>query len=191
MQSTSKNGVVPFDYNSHSIRTVLLDDQVWFIGKDVCDVLGLVNTSKSVKSLDGDEKLLMPNKQLGIKPQQGQQDFWLVNESGLYHLIFRSNKSAAHAFRKWVTSEVLPALRKRGTYNLDEAAKPGTQGILFPDERPMMPVMPGVMEEARALMLDVALQVSPGSKVARLVRLLKPMVFYQGSQLAAKGGRGL
>lgn len=70
-------------------------------------------------------------------------------------------------------------------------SKPGTQGILFPDERPMMPVMPGVMEEARALMLDVALQVSPGSKVAKLVRLLKPMVFYQGSQLAAKGGRGL
>lgn len=67
-------------------------------------------------------------------------------------------------------------------------AVPGRQGVLFPDERPVVAVLPGVLAEARALMLDVALQAGRSSKVARLMRLLKPVVFGQVPQLREKGG---
>lgn len=88
------------------VRVQLIDGESWFVAKDVCKLLGIVNHRNAVSRLDDDEKLTGEIFQSG----QGCQ-MWFVNESGLYHLIFQSRKSEAKKFRKWVTGEVLPKLR--------------------------------------------------------------------------------
>jgi prophage antirepressor-like protein len=101
-----------FNVTSQKIRTVLIENNPWFIAKDLCLVLGIVNHKDSIKSLDDDEvgKTYLTDV-LGRKQLTN-----IVNESGLYALIMRSNKQEAKVFRKWVTAEVLPALRKSGYY---------------------------------------------------------------------------
>lgn len=99
-------------FNTNAIRIVMKDDDPWFVAADVCAVLGIKNTSDALaKSLDSDEKGVEIIYTLG-----GQQKLNVVNESGLYSLILRSNKPEARKFRKWVTAEVLPSIRKTGQY---------------------------------------------------------------------------
>ena len=99
---------------SFTIRSVVKDSEPWFVAKDVCEVLGLTNPSEALKSLDSDEKstLRNPEGRGGV----GAQCFNIINESGLYALVIRSNKPNARKFRKWITAEVLPAIRKTGRY---------------------------------------------------------------------------
>ncbi len=113
---TSKNEAgtsLPTEYtfSGTQVRTIVLDGIPYFVAKDVCDVLSLINSRKAVNALDSDERLTY----LIVTSGQGRK-MWLVNESGLYHLIFQSRKPEAKTFRKWVTSEVLPELRKTGTF---------------------------------------------------------------------------
>lgn len=97
-----------------AIRAVHIDEQEWFIAKDVCDVLGIKNSRQAVSKLDEDEVHgVTLNDAIGR-----EQVTSAVNESGLYALILRSKKPQARAFRKWVTSEVLPAIRKTGGYSI-------------------------------------------------------------------------
>ena len=92
------------------------DDQIWFVAKDICKILGIKNHRDAlVKQLDEDEKGVDIIYTLG-----GPQKVDVVNESGLYALIFMSRKPAAKNFRKWVTSEVLPSIRKYGYYSLED-----------------------------------------------------------------------
>jgi len=104
------NELQVFNYNGSQVRTVRKDGQDWWVLKDVCDVLGLSNPSIVIDRLEEDER---SNFKLG---RQGQMN--IINESGLYNVIIRSDKPEAKPFRKWVTSEVLPAIRKTGTYNV-------------------------------------------------------------------------
>ena len=97
------------------------DGEPWFVAKDVCDALTLENSRKATASLDDDEKGVSP-----IVTPSGTQQMTIVSESGLYNLIFQSRKAEAKAFRKWVTSEVLPSLRKTGRYEL----KPQKRGVV-------------------------------------------------------------
>lgn len=106
------NGLQVFNYNSSEVRTVMRDGEPWFVLKDVCVVLGLSNPTAVVERLDKDERAKFD---LG---RQGKT--WLINESGLYSVILRSDKPEAKPFRKWVTSEVLPTIRKTGRYGLDD-----------------------------------------------------------------------
>lgn len=99
---------------SFTVRTVIKDNEPWFVAKDVCDVLGLTNPSEALKSLDNDEKTTLRNSE--GRAGAGAQCFNIINESGLYALVIRSNKPNARKFRKWITSEVLPAIRKTGRY---------------------------------------------------------------------------
>jgi prophage antirepressor-like protein len=94
-----------------SVRVNEVDGDAWFIAKDVCNILGLANNRKAVSSLDDDELM-------SLKVTSGGQarSMSVINESGLYSLIFKSRKKKAKAFKKWVTSEVLPAIRKTGAY---------------------------------------------------------------------------
>lgn len=87
------------------------DGSMWFIAADVCRALDIANPSQAVANLDDDEKGLCNAYTLG-----GGQKSLIVNESGLYSLIFRSRKESAQKFRKWVTSVVLPSIRKHGGY---------------------------------------------------------------------------
>ncbi len=93
-----------------AVRTVQHEGEWWFVAKDICDVLGLTNPSMALAELEEDER---SKYSLG---RQGEAN--VINESGLYSLILRSRKPEAKKFKKWVTSEVLPSLRKTGSYSL-------------------------------------------------------------------------
>ncbi|SEB15958.1 Phage antirepressor protein KilAC domain-containing protein [Thalassobacillus cyri] len=101
-----------FNYGEQQVRTVIIDDVVWFIAADVCTVLDIKNSHDAVVRLDADEKATSV-----IPTQFGDKEMNLVNESGLYSLIFRSRKKEAKQFKRWVTHEVLPSIRKNGSYN--------------------------------------------------------------------------
>ena len=100
-----------FDFDDQPVRAFLRDGEPWMVASDVCRVLGLANSSQVVARLDDDEKGVHIMDTLG-----GPQEVRIISESGLWALVFTSSKPEAKRFRKWVTSEVLPALRKTGTY---------------------------------------------------------------------------
>lgn len=105
--------IQPFDFHDNEVR-VLTDNngEPWFVGKDVCDVLGYLNASKALADhVDDEDKL--NNESLS---SLGQRGGWLINESGLYSLILSSQLPSAKEFKRWVTSEVLPAIRRDGAY---------------------------------------------------------------------------
>lgn len=99
------------------VRIVMVKDEPLFVAKDVCDVLGLSKYRDAFSRLDEDERMSIKVDTLG-----GPQNMVAVNESGLYTLIFQSRKPEARAFRKWVTQEVLPNIRKYGFYMTPEKA---------------------------------------------------------------------
>jgi anti-repressor protein len=106
-----------FEFNGALIRTVLDDqEQVWFAGVDVCNILGYAKASTTIEKLDEDEKKLEY-----LTDTSGQRrKAWSINEFGLYSLILSSSKSEAKAFKRWVTHDVLPAIRKAGKYTSQE-----------------------------------------------------------------------
>ena len=102
-----------FSFQSHKVR-VAMDEQgnPWFVAKDVCEVLNIQNPADTVKGFDDDER-----RYRNFLDHLGRtQKMLAINESGLYRLIFRSTKEKAKSFQKWVTSEVLPSVRKTGGY---------------------------------------------------------------------------
>lgn len=105
------NDIQIFNFQSNEIRTILKDNEPWFVAKDICDVLGLGNITEALRNLDDDEL----TSEILKSGNQGRE-MKLVSESGLYALVIRSNKPNARKFRKWITSEVLPNIRKSGIY---------------------------------------------------------------------------
>lgn len=99
-------------YGSKAVRTVNKDGQIWFIAKDICDVLDIDNISQALSRLDDDEKDSIISNDVTDR----NRTMLAVNESGLYSLILTSRKPEAKAFKRWVTSEVLPAIRMTGFY---------------------------------------------------------------------------
>lgn len=114
-----------FNASNQQVRTVTIDSEPYFVAKDVCDILSLSDVSMAVSRLDDDEKLTQALLVSGQKRQM-----WCVNESGLYHLIFQSRKPEAKAFRKWVTAEVLPTLRRTGRYEVKP--QPARKSVRYP-----------------------------------------------------------
>ena len=100
-----------FRYEDNDVRTVEMNGEPWFVLKDVCKVLGISKYRDAAERLDDDERAPVRVDTLG-----GAQEMTAVNESGLYNVILRSDKPEAKPFRKWVTSEVLPSIRKNGGY---------------------------------------------------------------------------
>ncbi len=112
---------------THEVRVVTVDDNPWWVLTDVCRVLGVKDASMVADRLDDDEK---GTSQIGTIDSNGKsvkRQVTIVNESGLYSVILRSDKPQAKPFRKWVTSEVLPSIRKTGSYQ----TKPLTLAELF------------------------------------------------------------
>ena len=102
------NALQVFNFEQREVRVVMKDGEPWWVAKDVCDVLELSNPTMALEGLDEDER---------AKFCLGRQgDANIITESGLYTLVMRSNKPEAKRFRKWVTSEVLPTIRKHGAY---------------------------------------------------------------------------
>ena len=155
------------------VRTVSRDGQVWFVAKDVCDVLGIKDPSDAVKGLDEDEKGKDKIPTLG-----GIQDMLVISESGLYSLVFRSNKPEAKRFSKWVRSVVLPEIRETGKYESErkvpavktiiKAAKPtGMFQVIKSAEKIL--VNGGIKGEAVAIGLDRVFQAYTGVSVLEIV----------------------
>ena len=107
------NSIQRFDFKGTSLRTLTDENgEPWFVAKDVCDVLGYMNASKAINDhVDQEDKL--NNESLS---SLGQRGGWLVNESGLYSLVLSSKLPTAKEFKRWVTHEVLPQIRKTGGY---------------------------------------------------------------------------
>ena len=112
-----------------SVRTMEINGEPYFVGKDVAEILGYTNTSKAlIDHVDDEDKL--NNETLS---SLGQRGGWLINESGLYSLILSSKLSNAKKFKRWVTSEILPAIRKTGSYSIQ--SKPDSYTIEDPAAR--------------------------------------------------------
>ncbi len=109
--------VVSFNFVAQSVRIVMRNDEPWFVAADVCSALEIVNTARALDRLNDDEKGVHSMNTPG-----GNQELSIINESGLYSLILTSRKPEAKKFKKWVTSEVLPAIRKTGRYEAPQAA---------------------------------------------------------------------
>lgn len=110
------NEVEAFNFESNEVRTLTIDNKPWFVGKDVADALGYSASRNALsKHVDSDDKL---THQISASGQK--REMVLINESGVYSLIFGSKLDSAKRFKKWVTSEVLPAIRKHGTYMTDQ-----------------------------------------------------------------------
>jgi len=110
------NDIKIFNYRSNEIRTVVDGNgEPWWVAKDVCDVLGMTNPTEALRSLDDDEKNTLRISE-GI--HAGNPNVNVINEPGLYTLIIRSNKPEAKKFKRWTTHEVLPAIRKTGSYSM-------------------------------------------------------------------------
>lgn len=99
-----------------SVRTISIDSQPYFVGKDVTDILGYANPSKALADHVDEEDKLNNDSLLSL----GQRGGWLINESGLYSLILSSKMPNAKKFKHWVTSEVLPTIRKHGAYMTEQ-----------------------------------------------------------------------
>lgn len=112
----NKNQLRVFNFEEQEIRTQLINNEPWFVGKDVADVLGYKNGSRDINRHVEDEDKL--KYRIGTAGQTREQI--LVNESGLYSLIFNSTLENSKRFKRWVTSEVLPTIRKHGAYMTPE-----------------------------------------------------------------------
>ena len=109
------NELVKFNFQDYEIRLADREGNPWFVAKDVCDALGISNVSDAVSTLDEDEKSNIANNDIA---QMGGKDPLVISESGLYSLILRSRKPEAKEFKRWVTHEVLPSIRKTSGYSL-------------------------------------------------------------------------
>lgn len=112
--------IVPFTFENKTLRTVMINGEPWFVAKDVAEAIGVVwKGSETSGPLDDDEKGLSI-----VQTPGGEQEMVIISESGMNMMVLRSQEAAtpgtpAHTYRKWVTSEVLPSLRKTGSYALD------------------------------------------------------------------------
>jgi len=117
------NQISTFNFEHSAIRVIAINNEPWFVVKDICDTLDISNPSKAILNLDDDEKMISSDSNLKLgSAGNGAQSLALVSESGMYTLILRCRDavkkgSIPHRFRKWVTAEVLPQIRKTGSYS--------------------------------------------------------------------------
>lgn len=126
-------------FDDRMVRIHDHDGSPWFVGKDVCAVLGLTNTSEALRSLDDDEKNTIRITE-GIR--RGNPEVNIISESGLYKLVMRSRKPAAKRFVKWVTSEILPSIRRNGAYvHSDAKYEDVLRAVLEAQDRQTAPIV--------------------------------------------------
>ncbi len=109
------NALQEFNFSENTVRVILIGDDPWWLATDVCKILNIVNGPQAVSRLESDEISTICLTDSGNL----NQNRTIINESGLYNLIIRSDKPEAKVFRKWITSEVLPQIRKTGNYSIN------------------------------------------------------------------------
>jgi prophage antirepressor-like protein len=112
--------ILPFNFENNKIRTILINNEPWFVAKDIAKILEIKNVSDAIKDFDDDEKSDVVLNYDGKTSGKAL----ILSESGLYALILRSRKPITKPFQKWVTKEVLPSIRKTGSYSLQKVESP-------------------------------------------------------------------
>ena len=118
-----------FNFQESEVRTLVIDEEIWFVAKDVADILGYSKTNRMICRLDEDEKkkvkgtVVVPLTTVGVVARFGNNDVIIINESGLYNAVLGSKNPQAKVFKKWVTSEVIPSIRKTGGYGNQELSR--------------------------------------------------------------------
>ena len=163
-----------------SVRTMEINGEPYFVGKDVAEILGYTNTSKAlIDHVDDEDKL--NNETLS---SLGQRGGWLINESGLYSLILSSKLPTAKKFKRWVTSDVLPAIRKTGSYSIQN--KPDSYTIEDPAARARR--WAEEYEEKKALEVKIEEQ-KPLVEYAEHIQASKDVIDMKSmAKLASKNG---
>lgn len=124
MENTTR--VTLFDYKNIKIRTVIIDGEVRFVAKDICDILEIANSRDAVSTLSEKMKLTLHGKEslVGLTDDPNVTQIWLISEPGMYKLVFKSRKPEAERFSDRVVSEVLPTIRKTGSYGVTRYLSP-------------------------------------------------------------------
>lgn len=109
----NNNSVQPFEFDGAEVRTILIDDELWFVASDIAKILGYRDASNMARRLDDEDKGTRP-----VSTLRGNQEMTVINEPGLYVAVLGSHVEGAKKFKRWVTAEVLPAIRKSGSYSV-------------------------------------------------------------------------
>jgi prophage antirepressor-like protein len=167
------------------IRTVVIDNEPWFVGKDVADILGYQNGSRDINRHVDEE-----DKRLTKMVSQGQnRDITVINESGLYSLIFGRKLESAKKFKKWVTSEVLPSIRKTGTYMMPQTTD-GKIALLAQGHTELKAEVDEIKADLESLKMDLPILPVEADRITEAVRK-KGVSIMGGKQSSAYSNRGL
>lgn len=122
----NNKNITLFDYKNLKVRTVIIDGDVWFVAKDVCDILEIKNPTDALSNLSEKMKMTLEWKEsiLGITEDPNTVRILLVSEPWMYKLVFKSRKPEAEKFSDWVVSEVLPTIRKTWSYGTTKSLSP-------------------------------------------------------------------
>jgi prophage antirepressor-like protein len=143
------SAILPYDFESETIRVVMLEDDPWWIASDIASILGYRNAPDMTRSLDDDEQGTHVVRRLEGN-RSVERPLTIISESGLFAAILKSRKPEARRFRRWVTGEVLPSLRRTGAYRVDDVDPPALPSPALDDaELPRITAAIGVMREAR------------------------------------------
>lgn len=165
------NEVQLFNFENHEVRSLLLNNEPWFVGKDVADVLGYTDTNQAIrKHVDNEDRLTRRFDGTGQS-----RDMTIINESGLYSLVLSSKLPSAKKFKRWVTSEVLPTLRKTGQYQVKELSGQELMAKALIEAQSVLAAKDKVIEEMKpkALFADAVATSHTSILVGELAKILK------------------
>lgn len=166
------NEVQLFNFESHEVRSLLLNNEPWFVGKDVAEALGYSKARNAIAThIDSEDKKDAPIQgTLG-----GVQEMTVINESGLYSLVLSSKLPSAKKFKRWVTSEVLPALRKTGQYQVKELSGQELMAKALIEAQSVLAAKDKQIEEMKpkALFADAVATSHTSILVGELAKILK------------------
>lgn len=165
------NEVQLFNFENHEVRSLLISNEPWFVGKDVADVLGYADTNQAIrKHVDNEDRLTRRFDGTGQS-----RDMTIINESGLYGLVLSSKLPSAKKFKRWVTSEVLPALRKTGQYQVKELSGSELMAKALIEAQNVLAAKDKQIEEMKpkALFADAVATSHTSILVGELAKILK------------------
>lgn len=166
------NEVQLFNFENHEVRSLLINSEPWFVGKDVADVLGYKNQNDALsKHVDVEDK-----DTIAIRDSIGRnRNTPIINESGLYSLVLSSKLPSAKKFKRWVTSEVLPALRKTGQYQVKELSGSELMAKALIEAQNVLAAKDKQIEEMKpkALFADAVATSHTSILVGELAKILK------------------
>ncbi len=165
------NEVQLFNFENHEVRSLLINDEPYFVGKDVADVLGYADTNQAIrKHVDNEDRLTRRFDGTGQS-----RDMTIINESGLYSLVLSSKLPSAKKFKRWVTSEVLPSLRKTGQYQVKELSGQELMAKALIEAQNVLAAKDKQIEEMKpkALFADAVATSHTSILVGELAKILK------------------